>query len=239
MRKLGLKCALRNSKVKQLVFLVCVGCAVIVYFLLTRIDLIVHEQLYDFGLVFSTEWVDPYRALMWSIYACLVTSVVLSGIVLASSLFSKQHEVFNKPSSLERARKVAAKLPPLKLPGRVEASRLPQGLSEEHFSFEDGPQKASESQMFPKKNQSLRLKNSEVETQHNRKPLVEAGSEAKSEKRVNNTSISCPKCRRIFQTPLVMLDFRGAKPELMNVCPYCNQVLGSSETESDVNCDLT
>lgn len=228
MQKLSLKSALCNSKFKQLVFLICIVCAVIVYFLLTRIDLVVNEELYDFGLIFSTQWVDPYRTLMWSIYTCLVASVALSGTVLVFDLLAKKQETFTAPSLLERTRKVVAKLLPLKLPFRVEASRHPQGLSEEHLPLEHDPQKASEQLILPKKNQSLRIKNSEVDR-----------PEENSEKRANNMLISCPKCKRVFQTPLVMLDFSGTKPGLMNVCPYCNQVLGNSEAETDVYCDLT
>ena len=227
MQKLSLKSALCNSEFKQLVFLICIVCAVIVYFLLTRIDLVVHEELYDFGLIFSTQWVDPYRALMWSIYACLVASVVLSGTGLVFDLLTKKQETFTAPSLLERTRKVAAKLLPLKLPFKVEVSMNPQGLSEEHLPLEHDPQKASEPLILPKKNQSLGIKNLDV-----------VGPEENSENRVNNMLISCPKCKRVFQTPLVMLDFSGTKPGLMNVCPYCNQVLGNSEAETDDYFDL-
>lgn len=237
--KLSLKSALSNSKFKQSVFLVCIVCAVIVYFLLTRIDLIVHEELYDFGLVFSAQWVDSYRVLVWSIYACLVISVVLSGVVLVSGLLRKKQEIFAKPSLLERTRKAAEKPLPLKLPVKVEeASERPQGLSGEPLPFEDRPRKASEAQMLLKKNQSLPIKNSEVEVQREREPQVVAGSELKSENRFSDMIISCSKCKKTFHRPLVMLDFSGAKPGLVNVCPYCNQVLGCSKAETDVYGDV-
>lgn len=42
----------------------------------------------------------------------------------------------------------------------------------------------------------------------------------------NHMVISCPKCHRVFSKPLVMLDFSGGKTRLVNVCPYCNHVLG-------------
>lgn len=238
-RKLKLKATLCNSEFKQIVFLVCIACEVIVYLLLTRIDLIVHEQLYDFGLLFSAQWVDPYRILMWSIYACLVTSVVLSGIVLVSDLLAEKQEFFGRRLLLERTRKVAAKLLPLKFNVNVEAPKRPQALSEEHLLFEDGCSKVPEPQVFASKNQSLRINNSTVATQQNAKSPVVAGLEGESKNRINDMLISCPKCKKIFQTPLVMLDFSGAKPGLMNVCPYCNQVLGASEAEKDVFCDLT
>jgi len=195
--------------------------------MLTRIDLVVHENLYDFGLIFSAQWVDPYRVLMWSIYACLVASVVLSGTVLVFDLLAKKQETFT--TLPERMGKDASRPLPQKLPFKVETSKHPQRLSEEHLPSEDDPQEASEPQILLTRNQSLHIKkNTEV-----------AGLEEDSENRANKMLISCPKCKKVFQTPLVMLDFSGTKPGLMNVCPYCNQVLGNSGAETDVYCDLT
>jgi uncharacterized protein with PIN domain len=39
----------------------------------------------------------------------------------------------------------------------------------------------------------------------------------------------------MFGKPLVMLDFSDKKTQLVNVCPYCNAVLGkaSEETKHD------
>jgi uncharacterized Zn-finger protein len=48
----------------------------------------------------------------------------------------------------------------------------------------------------------------------------------------NHMLISCPKCKRVFSKPLVMLDFSGGKTRLVNVCPYCNHVLGCAEEEA-------
>jgi uncharacterized Zn-finger protein len=45
--------------------------------------------------------------------------------------------------------------------------------------------------------------------------------------------ISCPACKRAFSKPLVMLDFSGGKAKLVNVCPYCNGVLGKAEEQDD------
>lgn len=51
----------------------------------------------------------------------------------------------------------------------------------------------------------------------------------------NHMLISCPKCRRVFGKPLVMLDFSGGKTRLVNVCPYCNHVLGRAEVDEGGN----
>lgn len=35
-------------------------------------------------------------------------------------------------------------------------------------------------------------------------------------------AISCPNCRKVFKTPLLILDFSGGKNRLVRQCPYCN-----------------
>jgi uncharacterized Zn-finger protein len=50
----------------------------------------------------------------------------------------------------------------------------------------------------------------------------------------NSMLISCPKCKKVFGKPLTMLDFSDGKTRLVNVCPYCNHILGDAdETDSD------
>ena len=51
------------------------------------------------------------------------------------------------------------------------------------------------------------------------KPNIQAG---------NGLLISCPTCNKVFNRPLVMLDFSGGKTQLVNLCPYCNYNLGST-----------
>ena len=41
--------------------------------------------------------------------------------------------------------------------------------------------------------------------------------------------ISCSSCKKVVSKPLVMLDFTGGEAKLVNVCPYCNAVLGNAE----------
>ena len=65
--------------------------------------------------------------------------------------------------------------------------------------------------------------------------------EAKIEKKVaprietkgSTTGTSCSCCNRVVSKPLVMLDFSGGKAKLVNVCPYCNTVLGKAEKQND------
>jgi hypothetical protein len=64
--------------------------------LLSRIDFIVHEGLYTYGLQFNTAWAEPYWSNLRFIYVCLAIPSVLSAINLGSELFTK---VSNKESS--------------------------------------------------------------------------------------------------------------------------------------------
>ena len=50
--------------------------------------------------------------------------------------------------------------------------------------------------------------------------------------------ISCPNCKKVFSRPLVMLNFEGGKTKLVNVCPYCNHVLGSAEDKQTSKSDF-
>ena len=50
--------------------------------------------------------------------------------------------------------------------------------------------------------------------------------------------ISCPNCKKVFSRPLVMLNFEGGKTRLVNVCPYCNHLLGNAENEETAKSDF-
>jgi hypothetical protein len=50
----------------------------------------------------------------------------------------------------------------------------------------------------------------------------------------NHLYATCPKCKKVFSKPLTMLDFSGGKTRLVNVCPYCNHILGTADEEKDL-----
>jgi uncharacterized Zn-finger protein len=53
-----------------------------------------------------------------------------------------------------------------------------------------------------------------------------------------SAGVFCPNCGKTFGRPMVMLDFADGKSKLVNVCPYCNHVLGSAETEESSGIDI-
>ena len=58
-------------------------------FLLGRIDWIVHDDLYDFGLQFSHVWATPYWFLSRLIYVCLAVPSCLSAVLLGLDFWEK------------------------------------------------------------------------------------------------------------------------------------------------------
>jgi uncharacterized Zn-finger protein len=67
------------------------------------------------------------------------------------------------------------------------------------------------------------------------KPLVVKREKVEPVKDVgNHLMATCPKCKKVFSKPLVMLDFGSGKTRLVNVCPYCNFILGSADGDVEV-----
>jgi uncharacterized Zn-finger protein len=167
---LGLRRLAGNQWVSRVVLLIWVVSAVFTMFLLNRIDLIVHGDLYNFGLQPSIEWWNPY-------WFYMRLSLVALGLPITFSIFAI---VLSFAKKTDKVPETKAKLQP-----------TPQ-------------------------------------------PVVSEEPKVKE----NHIGISCPNCKKVFGKPLVMLNFEGGKTKLVNVCPYCNQTLGTAENEESVNTDF-
>ena len=140
--------------------------AVFVLFLLGQVDWIVHHELYDFGLQFSSEWAVGYWGVLRAIYLFLAVPVAFSVVYFGLEVW---RFVRGRRGGFVERKSVQ----PVKPVSRVK------GLEQNHML------------------------------------------------------VSCPKCRRVFSKPLVMLDFSGGKTRLVNVCPYCNHVLNREGGEAE------
>jgi uncharacterized Zn-finger protein len=81
----GLKRITSGNWFIRFVLISWILCGVFIYFLFKDMELIVHGQLYYYGLNFSPDWANPYRLYTWLIYLCLGLPMALSGIALVSS----------------------------------------------------------------------------------------------------------------------------------------------------------
>jgi hypothetical protein len=82
---MGLKRMLSGNWFVRVVMITWIICAVSIFVLFKNMELIVHGQLYSYGLQLSPDWADPYRLYTWLIYICLGLPTALSGLVLVSS----------------------------------------------------------------------------------------------------------------------------------------------------------
>lgn len=62
----------------------------LIIFLLGQIDLIVHDKLYDYSLVFDLEWAQPYWITFRLIHVWLIVPSVLGAIALGFDLWRKK-----------------------------------------------------------------------------------------------------------------------------------------------------
>jgi hypothetical protein len=82
---MSLKSMLTSKWFTRIVLVSWIVCAASILVVFKNMELIVHGQLYDYGLVFSPAWADGYRVLTWMIFVCAGVPMALSGIALASS----------------------------------------------------------------------------------------------------------------------------------------------------------
>jgi len=84
---MGLTHMLNGKWVTRLVMISWIICAVLILVIFKNMELIVHGQLYSYGLVFSSDWADPFRIFTWLLFLCLGLPMALSGVALVSSFF--------------------------------------------------------------------------------------------------------------------------------------------------------
>ena len=84
---MGLKRLLSGNGFTRLVLVSWIIGAISILVLFKNMELIVHGQLYYYGLRFSADWADPYRIYTWLLFLCLGLPMALSGLALVSSFF--------------------------------------------------------------------------------------------------------------------------------------------------------
>jgi len=185
---MGLRSLSGNCGFYRIVLASWIICAVVSFFLLNNIDLIVHGDLYNYGLQMSIEWANPYWTYLRLTYVLLAVPIALSVFAIAIGSIRKNAEV---------AKSVAKP--------QLQLQRKPQQV------VCQAPQQRENSR---------------------------SGNDNTMPKEDGSMVISCPNCKKVFSRPLVMLNFDGGKAKLVNVCPYCNRLLGSAENGSSSDIDF-
>lgn len=125
---MGLKRMLAGKWFTRIVLISWITCAISIFIAFKNMELIVHGQLYSYGLIFSEEWAGSYRFFTWMIFLSLGLPTALSGVALASSFF-KVEQVQEKKIA------VPQKLKPIPAVAKVERQQIARETSK---SIENG-----------------------------------------------------------------------------------------------------
>jgi uncharacterized Zn-finger protein len=286
---MGLKRLPNNIWLYRAVLATWVVSAIIVMFLLSRIDAIMNVEMYKHGLQFSHDWADPYWTYMHLNYVALGVPVALSLFAIAVGFTPnakkaagsiaerppKSQPVGFIPRIKKGAENIAKRLPRSQLAEFIPkikkviqniAERLPRSRPKvltskprpKAFTLKFRPKvftskfraKIFTSKFRPKVFTSKVKKAAEDIAERQPRPQPAASQEQKLESSCDKIAASekanvrgaagvfCPNCGKTFGRPMVMLDFADGKSRLVNVCPYCNHVLGSAETEESSGIDI-
>jgi hypothetical protein len=87
---MSLKSMLTSKWFTRMVLVSWIVCAASIIVVFKNMELIVHGQLYDYGLVFNAAWADGFRVLTWMIFIFAGVPMALGGIALASSFLNNE-----------------------------------------------------------------------------------------------------------------------------------------------------
>jgi len=179
---------------------------VLVSFLLTRIDSIVNGQLYGYGLQYNHEWTDTYSTNLNLIYVSMCIPIALSSIVLTLALrVRKQRLGYLIRRKTKPEMELFIKVPETKVEGEAENEHI--------LATQEQTSETEETCVVQKQPETL---------------SAETGVEKSEVKENNELVILCPSCRKFCRRPLIRLDSSGGKTRLVNVCPFCNHILGEA-----------
>lgn len=210
-----------EKPVKQVIFAVVViaATALAAYFL-NLLDQIVHGQLYHYNLQFSLDWANPYWNLLRIVQILLCVAAASAAINAALSI----REYFGKgPRVKTISQKATVTIQPST---RQVASARPvfrrTSVVEKGYTKPATPQPKPAPMLAP-------VPMSGSTSSPADKPAETHYSSERS------GLIRCLHCGKAFTQPLRMLDFQGDRPRIVNICPFCNEIVTNmpSQTQDD------
>jgi len=197
-----------NQWLSRILLIAIIATSSVVMYAINEIDKIINGdqvgQLYHYSLQFSLDWANPYWGFTQIIYISLGATIIMSTVVLLLG-FIKTKKPISTITSLKPEKSMQKLIQPTPI-----AKPVPK--PQEVTIIQHKPDPAT--------TQTIKAKPVEIKTKTNKTAAATEPAQANS---------TCPSCKKGFSQPLVMLDFEGGKSKLVNVCPYCNQVLGDTE----------
>jgi outer membrane biosynthesis protein TonB len=203
------------SRILLIIIIVFSG---VVMFAVNEIDKIVNIQLYQYKLTFSYDWATPYWNLTNIIYISLATTMTISAALLLLGLIKPKEPAQTNLNIKTEPPKPPQPIQPQPQPILTQAQPKTQTQSQTQNKTPPAPAPTPAPAITK---QQVKLEQAEEEKP---KPAKKASTANRN---------TCPTCKKTFTQPLVMLDFENGKSKLVNVCPYCNQVLGDADQKNE------
>jgi hypothetical protein len=189
---MDLKRMLRGSWFVRLVLASWIVCAVSVIVLFKNMELIVHGELYYYGLLFNPAWADPYRLLTWLVYFFLGIPLVLSWIALVSSFFNIEEAKKRETAVLQRVG------PPQGIIKR-ESLRVIEDVTSRVESVGELPGKVEFAEETPELSQSVKTVNNGTSCPHCHKIFGRALVMLDFRGGKNRLVSVCPHCNYVLE----------------------------------------
>lgn len=191
-------------------------------YFLNQLDQIVHGQLYNYGLQFNLEWANPYWNVLRIVQVLLgvATGITTINLVLTIKKDILTKKPTEKTTPIQRPQKTMPQMPPM--PRAVERQTAPP--------------------LPPQRPPALAtpiMKPTTPPTQPAPVTPIVPASPAPTPQQFSAEipgPIRCSHCGKAFTQPLRMLDFQGDRPRIVNICPFCNEIIQTApkqESEED------
>lgn len=214
-----------EKPVRPLLFsIIVIAATASVVIVLNMLDQIVHGQLYNYGLQFSLEWANPYWNLLRIIQALLgiiAASTAVNAILTIRKYLSEREPEVKVTSTQRPTVRTQGPSRPVSPPTRAD-------LREEH------PAETVFKKPAARPPTPILVAPTPTPSQTDKPTPTPYSSDLPGTTR-------CSHCGKAFIQPLRMLDFQGDRPRIVNICPFCNEIItaASRQTETEQNKKFT
>jgi hypothetical protein len=197
--------------------IVVLAATALTVYLLSQLDHIVHGQLYDYGLRFDYAWADPY----WNILRIIQVLLAVAGATAAINLVltvrkdmpSKKTNLAQRP---QKPQKASSPIPTV--PHMIERQAAPSQPTRNPI-----PNAPAVRQTPPLTQTAPATPTPQIVSAPTRQqPFSESAG-----------STICPHCNKAFSQPLRMMDFQGDRPRIVDICPFCNEIIHTAPKQEN------
>jgi hypothetical protein len=171
---------------------------------LTLLDQIVHGTLYTYNLTFDLAWANPY----WNLLR--IIQVLLGAIGMATVAYT----MFTLKTYMDAAKSMETMAPSSK--SVIKTSTQTQTT-----------QKPAKMPIAPSTTSPI-VHPSATAHAPSLAPLPSRVPARTLTPSASTGYTKCLRCGKAFTQPLRMLDFQGDRPRIIDICPFCNEIITSN-----------